>query len=111
MQPNPFKDQVFDTLQYIGGLHCERFFRHWGLYYGGHFIGIIVNNRLYLRTNSLTRKAYEDHGMKSFRETDKTLRRFYQVPHDVVNDTRELKQWTRDALTVRYTVPDHYNDY
>jgi len=111
MQPNPFKDHILETLQYIGGIRCGRFFRHWGLYYGDHFVGIIVNNKLYLRTNSLTRKAYEELGMKSFRETDKTLRRFYQVPHEIVQNPSELKQWTREAASIKYTVPDLHKDY
>jgi len=104
LQPDRFKEEVADRLQCIAGIYCVRTFRHWGLYDRGHFIGIIAEGKLYLRTNAITRQRYVDLGMVPYHESDRTLRRFYQVPTHVVRDTRVLVEWTRDASAVRNTI-------
>jgi TfoX/Sxy family transcriptional regulator of competence genes len=110
-QSEPFKDAVADALQYIAGVQFQRMYRQWGVYYGDHFIGIIRDDTLYLRTNHLTRLTYIQRGMQSLFPKDKILRSFYEVPEDIVADHQKLTRWALEAASVNYTVPKLRGEY
>lgn len=62
-----------------------------GLYHNDIFFGIIFKGRLYFKTDSATRAEYLEHGMKPFRPSSKqTLKNYYEVPADVIEDGEEL---------------------
>ncbi|MBI4090717.1 MAG: TfoX/Sxy family protein [Candidatus Komeilibacteria bacterium] len=108
---DPFKDAVADALQFTAGLHFERIFYGWALYHCGHFIGIIKNSVLYLRTNRLTRLNYLRMGMQPLDPKDQVQKRFYQVPGAVVGSRRELTRWVHEAAAIPYTVPRPEGEY
>ena len=108
---DPFKDKIVDALQFTMGMHCQRMYRYWGLYHGDHFIGIIQADRLYLRTNHLTRLNYIRLGMKPLHPTDRILRRFYAVPAGIIENSKELMKWALEAAAIKYTVPKFQGEY
>ena len=56
--------------------------------------------RLYFKTNEQTRPAYIENGMKPFRPSEQqTLKNYYEVPPDVLEDGDELIQWALKAAT------------
>ena len=58
--------------------------------------------RLYFRTDDKSRQAYADRGMQPFRPSVKqTLKNYYEVPPDIVEDSEALVAWARKAMQRR----------
>lgn len=94
-----FKDFVLDQLQHLDGLECRSMFGGYGLYAEEVFFGIIAAGRLYFKTNAATRAIYVDKGMGPFRPNPKqTLKNYYEVPVDILEDHRQLARWARQAV-------------
>lgn len=94
-----FKDFVMDQLTDLRGLTCRAMFGGYGLYHRSTFFGIIHQDRLYFKVTATTAPRYKEHGMKPFRPNAKqTLKSFYEVPIDVLEDAEALTQWATDAV-------------
>ena len=92
------KDFVLDQLSELQGLTCRAMFGGYGLYCGRVFFGIVQKGRLYFKTNSTTAPRYRERKMKPFRPNAKqTLKNYYEVPVNVLEDAGELTIWARQA--------------
>ena len=99
MKQDSFKEFVLDQLQGIGAVDCRAMFGGFGLYHRDLFFGILHKGRLYFKTNDQTRPDYEEYGMKSFRPSDKqTLKNYYEVPPDILEDGDELIHWAGKCI-------------
>ena len=93
-----FKDFVLDQLDGLRGVTCRSMFGGYGLYRGEVFFGIIHKGRLYFKTDDAGRETYRARGMKPFRPSAKqTLKAYYEVPVEIVEDTDQLMAWARQA--------------
>ncbi|HBH80428.1 MAG TPA: competence protein TfoX [Nitrospira sp.] len=93
-----FKDFVLDQLTDLRSLTARAMFGGYGLYHRSTFFGIIHNGRLYFKVTTSTLSRHTDHGMKPFRpNTKQTLKSFYEVPIDILEDAEALTQWATDA--------------
>lgn len=93
-----FKEFVLDQLGGLPDVACRAMFGGYGLYQGEVFFGIIHKGRLYFKTNEKSRAAYRERGMKPFRPNRKqTLKTYYEVPVDVMEDTGQLTDWASRA--------------
>lgn len=98
MTQDSFKEFVLDQLHGLDHLSCRAMFGGHGLYRGNRFFGIIFKGRLYLKTTDVTRGEYQARGMKPFRPNSKqTLREYYEVPEDVLDDPEALRLWVGKA--------------
>ena len=98
IKTDSFKDFVLDQLDGLRGVSCRAMFGGYGLYRGEVFFGIIHKGRLYFKTNETSRAAYRERGMKSFRPNRKqTLRTYYEVPADVMENAEQLVVWAGQA--------------
>lgn len=94
-----YKEFVLDQLSGLGELNCRAMFGGYGLYHRAAFFAIIFKDRLYFKTGPESRKAYVKKGMQPFMPNSKqTLRTYYEVPIDVIEDREELGTWARQAL-------------
>ena len=94
-----FKNFVMDQLADLRGLTARAMFGGYGLYHRSTFFGIIHKGRLYFKVTATTIPRYKDHGMKPFRPNAKqTLKSFYEVPIDVLEDAEVLTQWATEAV-------------
>lgn len=94
-----FKDFVLDQLADLRGITARAMFGGYGLYHGAMFFGIIHKGRLYLKVTSKTIDRYKAHNMKPFRPNAKqTLKSFYEVPLDVLEDTERLVAWAMESV-------------
>jgi len=76
-------------------------FGGWGLYGGEVFFGIISDDRLYFKTDDVTREMYVAAGMGPFVASAKqTLKNYYEVPAEVLENHDELAAWARAAMGV-----------
>jgi DNA transformation protein len=89
---------VLDQLAELRGLRCVPMFGGYGLYQDATFFGIIHRGRLYFKTDDRTRAAYVARGMKPFRpNSTQTLKSYYEVPVDILEDQLQLQQWALDS--------------
>jgi DNA transformation protein len=96
-----FKDFVLDQLQGLPDLECRSMFGGHGLYQEETFFGIVFKGRLYFKTDKKSAVPYLKVGMKTFRPNQKqTLKNYYEVPVDVVEDRERLAAWARESLRV-----------
>jgi DNA transformation protein len=89
-----FKDFVLDQLTDLRGVACRAMFGGYGLYQRGTFFGIIHKDRLYFKVAPKTVGLYKEQDMKPFRPNAKqTLKSFYEVPVDIIEDSEHLAEW------------------
>jgi DNA transformation protein and related proteins len=94
-----FKDFVLDQLAGLRGVSTRGMFGGYGLYRNTKFFGIIHQGRLYFKVTTAAAPRYKEHGMKPFRPNAKqTLKSFYEVPVDVIEEAEALTQWATDAV-------------
>lgn len=97
-QKNQFKEYVLDQLHRLNGVECKSMFGGFGLYCNGVFFGIIADGCVYFKTNATTVDAYKERGMEPFKPSDKqTLKNYYEVPAEILEDEEDLAQWARYA--------------
>lgn len=98
IRQDSFKEFVLDQLAAMESITCRAMFGGFGLYRQGVFFGILHKGRLYFKTNDHIPPAYEEYGMQPFRPSDKqTLKNYYEVPPDILEDGDELVRWTEQA--------------
>ena len=72
-----------------------------GLYRGAVFFAIVHRGRLYFRTDDASRPDFAARGMAPFTPgPGQTLRNYYEVPADVLEDPGEAVRWARTAVSV-----------
>ena len=97
-----FKAFVEDQLSGLRGVVCRAMFGGYGIYQGRTFFGIIYQGQLYFKTSEATRGRYAEAGMKPFRPSAKqTLKSYYEVPADVIEDPDALVTWAQEAIRGR----------
>jgi len=98
MKQDSFKEFVLDQLAGLEPVTCRAMFGGFGLYHHDVFFGILFKGRLYFKTHGENRSAYEEYGMQPFRPSDQqTLKNYYEVPPDILEDGDELILWARQA--------------
>lgn len=94
-----FKDFVLDQLTSLRNVTARAMFGGYGLYQGAKFFGIIHKDRLYFKVTVSSVSRYKQAGMKPFRpNTKQTLKSFYEVPVDMIEDAEALTQWATEAV-------------
>jgi len=88
-----FKDFVLYQIQELDDVEARRMFGGYGLYQDETFFGIIHKGRLYFKIDERTVGEYRRRKMKPFRpNANQTLKSYYQVPVDVIEDADQLRQ-------------------
>lgn len=99
MADESFRDFILDQLVGLGQVDCRRMFGGHGLYRGGVFFGILHKDRLYFKTDATSQVDYHARGMKPFTPNAKqTLKNYYEVPADVIEDSDEMSVWAKKAV-------------
>jgi DNA transformation protein len=96
-----FADFILDQLEELPDVDCRAMFGGHGFYQDAIFFAIVFKGRLYLKTNETSAALYRRRGMKPFRPNGRqTLKNYYEVPADIVEDRDELAEWARQAIAV-----------
>ncbi len=99
MTGDGFATFVVDQLEDLGPVTARAMFGGHGLYLGDTFFGIVFKDRLFLKVDEATQPRYEAHGMGPFQPNERqTMRSYYEVPAEVIEDPDELVAWARDAV-------------
>jgi DNA transformation protein len=90
---------VLDQLRELDDVEARRMFGGYGIYRDETFFGIIHKGRLYFKIDDSTVGEYRKRKMKPFRPNAKqTLKSYYQVPVDIIEDGDQLSQWAMKAI-------------
>lgn len=101
MPDDAFVTFVLDQLEDLGRVAARRMFGAHGLYADAVFFGIVHDGSVYLKTSEATRRSYVEAGMEPFRPSERqTLRTYYRVPAEVLEDPDALVEWARAAVAV-----------
>jgi len=94
-----FKDFVLDQLQELDDVEARSMFGGYGLYQVETFFGIVHKGRLYFKIDESSVGEYRKRKMKPFRPNERqTLKSYYQVPVDVIEDADQLTGWALKAI-------------
>ena len=94
-----FKDFILDQLRDLDSLEARRMFGGFGVYQDEIFFGIVHKDRLFFKIDDSTVGEYRKRKMKPFRPNPKqTLRSYYQVPVEIIEDADQLADWSRRAI-------------
>jgi len=101
MADESFKEFVLDQLGPLPELRANAMFGGYGLYQADRFFAILMDGRLYFRTDEQTRAAYVERGMGPF--TYEKARRtmtmnYFEVPPEVLENREELAAWANHAI-------------
>jgi DNA transformation protein len=99
---NSFLEFVLDQLRDLDGVAARRMFASHGLYRGDKFFAVVWKGRLFLKTDDTTRAKFIAAGSEPFRPTARqTLRSYYEVPADVLDDRAKLVRWAEESAKIR----------
>ena len=97
-----FRDFVLDQLSGLDDVEARRMFGGHGLYQDETFFGIVHRGRLYFKIDESTVGEYRKCKMKPFRPNARqTLKSYYQVPVEIIEDADELHEWAEAAIGVQ----------
>lgn len=98
MSQDSYKQFILGQLAPFGDVECRAMFGSLGLSHRGVFFGIIHQDRLYFKTTPATRVEYQRRGMEPFQPNPRqTLKSFYEVPAEIVEDDAALARWASQA--------------
>ena len=103
MRGDQFKEYVLDQLRDVDGVNCRPMFGGHGLYSGPTFFGILYRGQLFFKTSDSTRAKYEERGSQPFKPSEKqTLRNYFEVPPDVIEQRVTLCEWANEAIDLSH---------
>ena len=103
-----------DQLGALPELGVRPMFGGFGLYQADRFFAILIEGRLYFRTDQQTRGAYLKRGMTPF-IYEKAMRtisvKYFEVPPGILEDRQELVIWAGRAIQAATTPPPGRKKY
>lgn len=99
-----YTQYVLELLEPVLRVRTGRFFGGLGISSGTVQFGMIMDNSLYFVVDESTRPKYEAAGMKPFsyltRKGRIQVRRYFELPEEVLNDPDALRVWARESIDV-----------
>lgn len=99
-----FVEYVCDQLTDFEIVTYKAMFGGYGLYCGDIFFGIVFDGRLYFKTDETSRLKYESYESEPFQPNAKqTLKSYYEVPVEIIENADEMVVWAEEAYAVATT--------
>ncbi len=96
-----FVEYTLELLEPLGPVRARAMFGGWGLYDGGLMFGLIIEGRLYLKVDDVTRPAFEAAGCEPFVYTGAhkpVTMSYWTAPTDAQDDALALLPWARRGV-------------
>jgi DNA transformation protein len=96
-----FNEFVLDQLAALPEVRAKAMFGGYGLYQAECFFGILMEGRLYFKTDEQSRTAYVERRMGPFiyEKARRTLTiNYFEVPPDVLENREVVVVWARQAI-------------
>src|SRR5689334_3929729 len=100
---NSYVEYTLELLEPLGPVRARAMFGGWGVYLGGRMFGLIIEERLYLKTDELTRPHFEKAGGEPFvydagKGRKPVTLSYWTPPADAADDALALLPWARRAV-------------
>lgn len=96
-----FAEHALDLLAGVGPVRARAMFGGYGLSLEGISIGLIADDRLYLRVDDETREAFSAAGSEPFvygsRKGPMTMKSYWCLPEEAIDDPERASRWGRLA--------------
>ena len=96
-----FRDHVLDLFAPLGDITLKSMFGGAGIYHKDQIFGLIIAERIYLKTDEQTRPSFEREGVQPFRYSTKNgeigVMAYWELPERLLDDPDELKTWAKAA--------------
>lgn len=100
--PSPFVESLLDLLAPIGGVTARRMFGGYGIYKDELFIGLVDDDKLYLRADAITRPRFDELGLPPFSFTYPDGRmitmKYHLAPEEALASPMRMKPWAMMAV-------------
>lgn len=97
-----YVEYTLELLEPLGPVQARRMFGGWGLHHAGRMMGLIIEDRLYLKTDDTTRPVFEAAGGEPFvydaAKGRKVTTSYWTPPSDTSDDAHALLPWARRAV-------------
>ncbi|HEX5749386.1 MAG TPA: TfoX/Sxy family protein [Archangium sp.] len=98
-----YVEYTLELLEPLGPVQARAMFGGWGLYHAGRMMGLIIEDRLYLKTDDTTRPAFEAAGSEPFvydagKGRKPVTMSYWTPPADASDDAHALLPWARRAV-------------
>jgi DNA transformation protein and related proteins len=101
MAKKGFEDWALYRLSELGDITSRPLFGGHGIYWNDVIFGILFRGRLYFKVDEESKVEYLARGMGPFRPNERqTLKSYYEVPPEVLDDQEALLSWAREAIRV-----------
>ena len=103
-----FVPHVLELLSGLGRLEAKKMFGGYGVYCDGHFIAIVLDATLYLKTDAQSRPRFVRARLPQFEYSRKGKRaalNFYRAPADALESPELAREWAREALGAALRAP------
>ena len=99
LKRKPFNAYVLDQLRGLEDVECRPMFGCFGLSSDAVFFAIICDDRLFFRTDDVSRQRYIKMGMVplQFREKQ-SVNSYYEVPDSILKSADKVADWARTAI-------------
>jgi DNA transformation protein len=96
-----FEDWVLNRLSELGEIAVRPMSGGHGLYWRDVIFGMVFRDRLYFKVDDRSKGEYLARGMGPFRPNERqTLKSYFEVPPEVLEDREALLSWAREAIRV-----------
>ncbi|WP_071897887.1 TfoX/Sxy family protein [Cystobacter ferrugineus] len=107
---NSYMEYTLELLEPLGPVQARAMFGGWGVYLGGRMFGLIIEERLYLKTDELTRPHFEKAGGEPFvydagKGRKPVTMSYWTPPPDAADDALALLPWARRAVEAAQRAP------
>jgi DNA transformation protein len=93
--------RALDRLSALGDITSRPLFGGPGIYWRDVIFGILFRGRLYFKVDEESKGEYLARGMGPFRPNERqTLKSYFEVPSDILDDQEALLSWAREAIRV-----------
>jgi DNA transformation protein len=107
---NAYVEYTLELLEPLGPVQARAMFGGWGVYLGGRMFGLIIEERLYLKTDELTRPGFQAAGGEPFvydagKGRKPVTMSYWTPPPDAADDALSLLPWARRAVEAAQRAP------
>jgi DNA transformation protein len=96
-----FVEFVLELLTSIGAVRARAMFGGFGIYRGDTFFAIIVDDKLYFKTDHVTCREFTARGLSPFTcaTRGKTITmQYYEAPPEVFEESEAMQCWAQQAV-------------
>ena len=101
MRHPEFLDYVVEQMSFIRGLHVRAMFGGYSVYQDDLIFAIIVKDVLYLNTDAVVQRDFDEKGLLPFTYVAKgktVSMQYFEAPPEVFEEPNSMRKWVEKAL-------------